>query len=77
VITADPCPNDQPNGGLFRCNAADRSDARHAGSVALPWHDHDFDPAGTNVFVATQNTVDAETSLEHFKRFHSHVARAS
>lgn len=61
-----------PNGGLYRGNASDRSDQWHAGGVALPWQVHDFDPAGMNVFVATQNTIDASTSLEHYRRWHTH-----
>ena len=71
----DAPSSDQPQGGVWRGNAADRSDAWHAGSAAAVWEVHTFDPLGTSVFVATQDTIDAPTSLEHYKRFHTHVAR--
>lgn len=65
----------QPMGGIYRGDSADRSDAWHAGGNANPWGTHDFDPAGTSVFVVTQNAVDAATSLEHHRRYHTYVAR--
>lgn len=65
---------DEPNGAVFRGFAADRSDAWHPGALASVWQVHDFEPTGTNVFVVTQNTIDATTSLEHYRRYHTHVA---
>lgn len=64
------------SGAVYRGYAADRSDAFHAGSSAYSdtWGVHNFDPEGTSVFVATQGTTDAATSLEHYQRFHTHVA---
>lgn len=64
----------QPQGAIWRGNAADRSNAWHAGRLAEPWEVHDFEPAGSSIFVATQNALDAETSLEHYRRYHTHVA---
>jgi hypothetical protein len=66
---------DQPMGGVWRGTAADRSDAFHAGSNAQPWDRHDFAPQGTSVFVATFGATDAQTSLTHYKRFNTFVAR--
>lgn len=64
-----------PMGALYRGNAEDRSDAWHAGGFALPWEVHDFEPAGMSVFVVTQNALDAETSLEHYRRYNTYVSR--
>jgi hypothetical protein len=68
---------DVPMGAIYRGVSEDRSDSWHAGTGDLTdcWQVHDFEPTGTSVFVATQNAEDAETSLEHYRRFHTHVAR--
>lgn len=63
---------DAPTGGVYRGNAADRSDQWHAQAEADVWQVHNFAPGGTSVFVATQGTVDAETSLTHHRRWHTH-----
>lgn len=68
-----PSP-ERPNGAIFRGFAEDRSDAFHAGPYVKAPGLHDFAPAGMNVFVATPGALDADTSLEHYRRYHTHVA---
>lgn len=65
----------QPQGGVWRGNASDKSDAWHAGASATPWEIHDFDSEGTTIFFATPNATDASASLTHYRRYHTHVIR--
>lgn len=71
----DAPSQDQPMGGIYRGNAADRSDNWHCGHLLQAVADHQFDPAGTNVFVASHGPTDAATSLTHYRRYFTHVAR--
>jgi hypothetical protein len=71
-----PTP-DVPMGAVYRGHSSDRSDAFHAGSstYATTWGLHEFDPRGASVFVATQGTTDAATSLQHYRRYNTFVTR--
>lgn len=65
----------EPFGALWVGNAADQSDRRYPGADAVrAWGQHIFSPTGTAVFTATQNAQDASTSLQHFRRYHTHVS---
>jgi hypothetical protein len=65
---------EQPMGAVYRGHSDDRSDSWHVGGPSDVWGIHNFDPAGTSVFVVTSGTTDANTSLEHYRRYHTHVA---
>lgn len=70
----DAPTGDAPAGGLFAGVRADRADSRRPGGKAFS-HNHEFAPGGSIVTVVTSNAVDAEVSLEHYPRGHTHAPR--
>ena len=67
---------DDPQGSVWVGAAADRSDARYAGTAvaARPPYGHNLEPGGMNVFTVTSNADSAAVSSTHYKRWHTHAA---
>ena len=63
----------RPYPSLWRGTLADKSDARNAVSDADAWGDHQAQPPSMTVFTVTTNALDAQVSLTHRPRWHTHA----
>ena len=69
-----------PQGGIWRGTAEDRSDAVHAGPYAQAWsvgsggRGHEFTPGGTNVFVVSEGASGVAVSYKHWPRWGHNAA---
>lgn len=64
---------DKPFGAIEGSWAANRSDSHSVQAIAGSWELHNFDPEGVGMFTAC-NVLDALVSVEHYRRYHTHVA---
>jgi hypothetical protein len=64
---------DDPTGGLFIGQDADRSDQIWPPNAIVPMN-HTFDPDGSYIVTITSGALDAATELTHYKRWHSNAA---
>lgn len=69
----DTATTSRPYPGLWRGTLADKSDARSAVTDSVSWGDHMFAPPSATIFTVTSNALDAQVSLTHRPRWHTHA----
>ena len=67
----DAADVDHPLPQIWTGTASDRADA-YAASVSA-WGEHVFPPGNGQVFTITSNAQGAAVSLQHYRRYHTHV----
>lgn len=69
----DSASVERPSPTIWLGTAADRADARHAGSAVGAWMAHQFVPSRTLVFVANSGGANPAISARYHRRAHTHM----
>jgi hypothetical protein len=67
----------RPYPSMWRGTLADESDSVNAVTTADAWGDHQCAPDSLTVFTVTTNALDAQVSVTHRPRWHTHAGSIS